>query len=73
MECDSHGILTMTGTVYGSDAIDIVRYRPVGQSYWFIWDGAMPLLPQPIEYQRIVIYCSDLCPTYCSDIHTWQP
>lgn len=72
VECDDDGIITLTGTVYGTDALDIVRYRPVGQDYWFIWDGLMRILPQPIEYQRIIIFCNNSCPTYCTDIYTWE-
>lgn len=72
VECDSNGILTLTGNVFGVDALDIIRYRPMGQDYWFIWDGAMRIRPEPIQFQRIIIFCNNTCPTYCSDIHTWE-
>lgn len=76
---DEYQNLVLTGHVYGDDALDIVRYRYLNPStmepetdYWYTWDGLNKILPQPFEYQRVIIFCGGQCPTYCTDIKVWE-
>ena len=67
--CDDSGNLTLTGTIAGVVALDIVLYQAIGATTWSIWDGVSAIAPCPFLYKRVIFYCSD-CPAYCSAVHT---
>lgn len=75
----SDGRFVLEGHVYGSDAIDIVRFRYLTSSgdpetdYWHIWDGVHRISPSPLHYQRVIIFCNNNCPTYCTELKVWEP
>lgn len=49
--------------------IDIIKYRPVGGSTWFFWDGYTPLT-SPFEAQQVVTFPANTCDQISSSIIT---
>lgn len=68
-ECDSVGNITRIGLTIGNVALDIIEYRPIGGTDWKVWDNMTPI-PCPFEFRRVLFFCNDQCPIYCSPVHT---
>lgn len=65
------GVFTFirSGVVQDPVLIDQIQYRNIGEDLWKTWDEHT-VLECPFEYRRVVIWCQDICPPFCSMIHT---
>ena len=57
------------GYVTDNVALDVIEYRTAGSSdNWRTWNEVETVNVAKNEYRRVVVFCGDICPTYCSAV-----